>query len=79
MKKLIFIVILVLLATVSNAPGSSLHRIGSFLGDEGKPAGCFCCVKATCVVAKNEADCKKIGGVKVKKCKECGEAAEKKE
>jgi len=36
-------------------------------------------VKATCVVAKDEADCKKIGGIKVKKCEECGEAAEKKE
>ncbi len=48
------------------------------LGADGKPTGCFCCVKQTCVVAKNEADCKKIGGVKIKKCEECEKAAEMK-
>jgi len=41
------------------------------LGVDGKFAGCFCCVKQTCVVTRNEADCKKIGGVKIKKCEEC--------
>ncbi len=47
-------------------------------GPDGKPTGCFCCVKETCVVARNEADCKKIGGVKIKQCGECEKAAKKK-
>ena len=47
-------------------------------GPDGKPIGSFCCVKDTCVVTKNEADCKKIGGKKVNKCEECGKAAKTK-
>jgi len=47
------------------------------LGPDGKPTGCFCCVKQTCVVTRNEADCKKIGGVKIKKCEECEKAKTK--
>ncbi len=80
MKKAILIVILVLMATVTNAPGSMYHGnnpYGGILGTDGKFAGCFCCVKQTCVVTRNEAECKKIGGVKIKKCEEC-EKAEKK-
>ncbi len=76
MKKITFFAMLFLLSTALAAQGQT--RMIPHLGVDGKFAGCFCCVKQTCVVAKNEVDCKKIGGVKIKKCEECEKAAEKK-
>jgi hypothetical protein len=75
MKKITLLVMLFLLSAPIAAIGG-FDSIG-LLGSKGKAAGCFCCVKETCVVTKNEADCKKIGGVKVKKCAECEKAKAK--
>ncbi len=77
MKRILVMAFLLVFALSSFSFASS-SGIMKFLGADGKPAGCFCCVKQACVVAKNEADGKKIGGVKIKKCEECEKAAEKK-
>jgi hypothetical protein len=79
MKKIVGIVGIILLAAVSFAvatdkPDTSEIPLGA---QKGNTAGCFCCVKQTCVVARNEADCKKIGGVKIKKCADCEKKAGK--
>ncbi len=76
MKKIIFFAMLFLLSTALAAQGQS-RMIPHLLGVDGKFAGCFCCVKQTCVVTRNEADCKKIGGAKIKKCEECEKAKKK--
>ncbi|MBT3259387.1 MAG: hypothetical protein HN366_23465 [Deltaproteobacteria bacterium] len=73
MKKIFLFVLLIAMATV--AQGADMDDVQGLLGVDGKFTGCFCCVKDTCVVARSEADCKKIGGVKIKNCKECLEAA----
>jgi hypothetical protein len=69
MKKVFLFVLLMAMSTV--AQGADMDDVQ--FGVDGKLAGCFCCVEQTCVVAKNETDCKKIGGVKIKNCKECAE------
>ena len=80
MKKIAVCICLIILLAVTVALASDkpdVSEIPGFLGLKGSSAGCFCCVKETCVVTRNEADCKKIGGIKIKKCEECGKSAEK--
>jgi hypothetical protein len=57
--------------SVSCAQGPGAGDTSIVWGVNAKASGCFCCVKQTCVVARNEADCKKIGGIKVKTCADC--------
>jgi len=75
MKKIFLFVLLIATAMATVAQGADDDDVQALLGVDGKFTGCFCCVKQTCVITKNEADCKKIGGVKIKNCKECVEAA----
>ncbi len=77
MKKIILLAVVFLLGAALVAQGADEDDVQAFLGVKGKAAGCFCCVKQTCVVTRNEADCKKIGGVKIKKCEECEKAKKK--
>ncbi len=86
MKKVFLIALLFVLVTFTFAQGAAgsgailqygEDDVQAFLGVDAKSAGCFCCVKETCVVARNEADCKKIDGVKIKDCKECEETVDK--
>jgi|GEM_PF-621474 len=79
MKRILVIAFLLVfaLSSLSIASGGGLMQLKNILGADGKPAGCFCCVKQTCVVTRNVADCKKIGGVKIKKCEECEKAKTK--
>ncbi|MFC1835900.1 hypothetical protein ACFL2Q_14480 [Thermodesulfobacteriota bacterium] len=81
MKRILVIAFLLVfaLSSLCFAQADLLNEDFMILGADGKPTGCFCCcVKETCVVARNEADCKKIGGVKIDKCGECEKAAKKK-
>ncbi len=79
MKKFLVGLIIVTFALSVTLIGSDTRASqGIPEGPDGKPIGCFCCVKDTCVVTKNEADCKKIGGAKVEKCDACGKAAKTK-
>jgi hypothetical protein len=80
MKKtaVIILVLGLMLSMMSFVPAPSPATIlWPMEGADGKSIGCFCCVKGTCVVTKNEADCKKIGGVKIDNCKACEKAAQK--
>ncbi len=73
MKMILGCLMLVAFALSIPVIGSDLAS-AAMQGADGKPIGCFCCVKDTCVLTKNEADCKKIGGAKVEKCDACGKA-----
>ena len=77
MKKVVFIALFIVLVPFTFAQGADEDDVQAFLGVDAKSTGCFCCVKETCVVARNEADCKKIDGVKIKDCKECEETVDK--
>jgi len=39
---------------------------------DSKTKGCICCIKGTPMIAKNDADCAKVGGKVVKALKDCG-------
>ncbi|MFC1834427.1 hypothetical protein ACFL2Q_06800 [Thermodesulfobacteriota bacterium] len=77
MKRVILLAMVLLLGAVPIAQGVDEDDVQALLGVDGKLAGCFCCVKQTCVVTRNEADCKKIGGVKINNCRECEKAKDK--
>ncbi len=76
MKKILVCLMITafVLAVADIGSNVSASRISLPHGPDGKPIGCFCCVKDTCVLTKNEADCKKIGGAKIDKCDACGKA-----
>ena len=78
MRRIVVTISIILAAGATLTLASDKPDVSEFLGGLKKnAAGCFCCVKQTCVVTKNEADCKKIGGVKVTKCGECEKAKKK--
>ena len=74
MKKFAVVLVIAIFACSASIAGANAPQFWP-KGADGKPVGCFCCVKGTCVAAQNEADCKKIGGTKVEKCTECGKKA----
>ena len=45
---------------------------GFFWDVDSKTKGCICCIKGTPMIAKNDADCAKVGGKVVKALKDCG-------
>ena len=77
MKRILVIALFLVFALSSLSFATTGGIMKLILGADGKPTGCFCCVKQTCVVTRNEADCKKIGGAKIKKCEECEKAKKK--
>jgi hypothetical protein len=44
---------------------------GGFMGEDGKPKGCLCCINGVCLMAKTDADCQKAGGKVIKVCEDC--------
>ncbi len=71
--------VIVVLAVVAFMAGATLAFAGStydwLMGPDGKPKGCLCDIKGTVLMAKDEADCAKVGGKVVQPPKDAGSKA----
>ncbi len=71
--------VIVILAVVAFMAGSTLAFASMgwppVFGPDGKLKGCLCDIKGTVLMAKDEADCAKVGGKVVQPPKDAGSKA----